>query len=212
MSPFRQGGLQDRVGKHWCKSFARLVWTHLKTLFKLSNEHYSSWVQSWFEPPYWNGPQMSLCWAHGLLLVPCAPMSIVCPLPSCYLIIVSVAPPVSKIQKTDYSQCLSCKLPYVSKGVNLAWSKQIQIVSSYLHFGGCWSWAEYLRKCWKKIRVVCSQNEPIGWSLFAHFILCIFLKTGMLTFRFIFEILMLCIDLISLNWLYNWHYTYLPDW
>jgi len=30
-----------------------------------------------------------------LLLVPCAPMSIVCPLPSCYLIIVSVSPPVS---------------------------------------------------------------------------------------------------------------------
>ncbi len=28
-------------------------------------------------------------------LVPCAPMSIVCPLPSCYLIIVSVAPAVS---------------------------------------------------------------------------------------------------------------------
>ncbi len=33
--------------------------------------------------------------AYCLLLVPCAPMSIVCPLPSCYLIIVSVAPPVS---------------------------------------------------------------------------------------------------------------------
>ncbi len=30
-----------------------------------------------------------------LLLVPCALLSIVCPLPSCYLIIVSVAPPVS---------------------------------------------------------------------------------------------------------------------
>ncbi len=36
------------------------------------------------------GHQMSLC-----LLVPCAPMSIVCPLPSSYLIIVSVAPAVS---------------------------------------------------------------------------------------------------------------------
>ncbi len=44
------------------------------------------------------GHQMSLCvefMACCLLLVPCAPMSIVCPLPSCYLIIVSVAPPVS---------------------------------------------------------------------------------------------------------------------
>ncbi len=40
--------------------------------------------------------EMSLCVEHmACLLVPCAPMSIVCPLPSCYLIIVSVAPAVS---------------------------------------------------------------------------------------------------------------------
>ncbi len=44
------------------------------------------------------GHQMSLCVEHMvccLLLVPCAPMSTVCPLPSCYLIIVWVVPPVS---------------------------------------------------------------------------------------------------------------------
>ncbi len=42
--------------------------------------------------------QMSLCVEHMaccLLLVTCALLSIVCPLPSCYPIIVSVAPPVS---------------------------------------------------------------------------------------------------------------------
>ncbi len=44
------------------------------------------------------GHQMSLYVEHMtcfLLLVPCALLSIVCPLPSCYPIIVSVAPPVS---------------------------------------------------------------------------------------------------------------------
>ncbi len=40
------------------------------------------------------------------------------------------------------------------------------------------------------------------YSVFAHFILCIVLKSGMhFTLRFIFEIFMSCIALISLNWL-----------
>ncbi len=57
-------------------------------------------------------------------LVPCAPMSIVCPLPSCYLIIVSVAPAVSPSFVSLYSsplvcspvliRCLSCVVRYVS--------------------------------------------------------------------------------------------------
>ncbi len=44
------------------------------------------------------GHQMSLCVEHMaccLLLVSCARLSIACPFPSCYLIIISVAPPVS---------------------------------------------------------------------------------------------------------------------
>ncbi len=48
-----------------------------------------------------DGNQRSLClWAHGLLCLCCAVcflLSIVCPLPSCYQIIVSVAPPVSPL-------------------------------------------------------------------------------------------------------------------
>ncbi len=115
----------------------------------------------------------------------------------------------------DYcrERVIPCKLPSVPKGVKSAWSIQIQIVSSCIHFGDVLSCAEYLRKPCKNIRAFCSRNEPVAWSVFTHFILCIFIKSGMhLTFRFIFEILMSCTDLISLNWLYNWHNTYLTDW
>ncbi len=73
-------------------------------------------------------PDVSVCRAHGLcLLVPCAPMSIVCPLPSCYLIIVSVAPAVSPSLPSFVSlysspcvcspvliRCLSCVIRRVS--------------------------------------------------------------------------------------------------
>ncbi len=66
-------------------------------------------------------------------------------------------------------------------------------------FGGCFILVLYLKNCSKRVRAFCSQNEPVVWSVFTH-ILCIFLKSGMhLTLRFIFEMLMSCTDLSSLN-------------
>ncbi len=65
-------------------------------------------------------------------LVPCAPMSIVCPLPSCYVIIVSVAPAVSPSFVSLYSspcvcspvliRCLSC--------VHVMWVKCLTVLQS----------------------------------------------------------------------------------
>ncbi len=68
-------------------------------------------------------------------LVPCAPMSIVCPLPSCYLIIVSVAPAVSPSLPSFVSlysspcvcspvliRCLSC--------VHVMWVKCLTVLQS----------------------------------------------------------------------------------
>ncbi len=74
-------------------------------------------------------------------LVPCAPMSIVCPLPSCYVIIVSVAPAVSPSLPSFVSlysspcvcspvliRCLSCVEYHVSSCLTVLQSSACLIV------------------------------------------------------------------------------------
>ncbi len=74
-------------------------------------------------------------------LVPCAPMSIVCPLPSCYLIIVSVAPAVSPSLPSFVSlysspcvcspvliRCLSCVECHVSSCLTVLQSSACLLV------------------------------------------------------------------------------------
>ncbi len=86
-------------------------------------------------------------------LVPCAPMSIVCPLPSCYLIIVSVAPAVSPSLPSFVSlysspcvcspvliRCLSCVVRYVSVS--------------------CWLCSSFMPAC------LPACFSPSGWFLF----------------------------------------------
>ncbi len=53
------------------------------------------------------------------------------------------------VEGVSFPSAFHAKLPFVPKGVN-----SINTNSNCLHFGGCWSWTEYLRKSCKKIRAI----------------------------------------------------------
>ncbi len=72
-------------------------------------------------------------------LVPCAPMSIVCPLPSCYLIIVSVAPAVSPSLPSFVS------LYSLLVSAVLCWSVIFRV--SYVVSVSCWLCSSLMPAC-----------------------------------------------------------------
>ncbi len=104
------------------------------------------WISCWSCWCARAGHQMSLCWAHGLLFVVgamCSPVYCL-PLPSCYLIIVSVAPPVS---------------PSLPSFVSL-----FSLLVSAVLF-----WSVVLRHVYVDCTAVPCPPAPMGWFLFTLF-------------------------------------------